>query len=61
MMTQGAEQLHGFALTRTLPAEPGEVFSYFTDAEKFARWFRGTRLPHTGFAAVAPTATGWAD
>jgi uncharacterized protein YndB with AHSA1/START domain len=39
MMTQRDEQLHGFTLTRTLPAEPREVFSYFTDAEKFARWF----------------------
>ena len=37
MMTQEDEQLHGFSLTRTMPAEPGEVFSYFTDAEKFAR------------------------
>lgn len=39
MMTQGDEQLHGFSLTRTLPAAPREVFSYFTDPEKFARWF----------------------
>ena len=39
MMTQEDEQLHGFSLTQTMPAEPSEVFAYFTDAEKFARWF----------------------
>jgi uncharacterized protein YndB with AHSA1/START domain len=39
MMTQSDEQLHGFSVTRTLPAGPSKVFSYFTDEEKFARWF----------------------
>jgi uncharacterized protein YndB with AHSA1/START domain/uncharacterized OsmC-like protein len=39
MMTQSDERLHGFSVTRILPAGPSKVFSYFTDEEKFARWF----------------------